>query len=138
MSYNNYLDANSALELVREYDEPTAVIIKHNNPCGVASADDLKDAYCIARDTDPVSSFGGVIAFNTIVDEYTAEEIAKTFVEVIVAPEYTSEALEIFKKKVNVRLLETGPLDITTEGTMDFKRDCRWTPYAGYGPWDKY
>ena len=122
MSYNNYLDANSALELVREYDEPTAVIIKHNNPCGVASADDLKDAYCLARDTDPVSSFGGVIAFNTIVDEYTAEEIAKTFVEVIVAPEYTSEALEIFKKKANVRLLETGPLDIIAEGTMDFKR----------------
>ncbi len=122
MSYNNYLDANSALELVREYDEPTAVIIKHNNPCGVASAEDLKEAYCIARDTDPISAFGGVIAFNTIVDEYTAEEIAKTFVEVIIAPEYTSEAIEIFKKKANVRLLETGPLDIVAEGTMDFKR----------------
>lgn len=122
MSYNNYLDANSALELVREFSEPTAVIIKHNNPCGVASADDLKDAYCIARDTDPVSAFGGVIAFNTIVDEYTAAEIAKTFVEVIIAPEYAGEALEIFQKKANVRLLETGPLTDLPEGTMDFKR----------------
>lgn len=122
MSYNNYLDANSALELAREFDEPTAVIVKHNNPCGVASAEDLKDAYCIARDTDPVSAFGGVIAFNTIVDEYTAAEIAKTFVEVIVAPEFSGEALEIFQKKANVRLLETGPLSAISEGTMDFKR----------------
>jgi len=122
MSYNNYLDANSALELVREFAEPTAVIVKHNNPCGVASAEDLKDAYCIARDTDPVSAFGGVIAFNTIVDEYTASEIAKTFVEVVVAPEFSGEALEIFQKKVNVRLLETGPLSVLSEGTMDFKR----------------
>lgn len=122
MSYNNYLDANSALELVREYDEPTAVIVKHNNPCGVASAEDLNDAYCIARDTDPVSAFGGVIAFNTIVDEYTAAEIAKTFVEVIVAPEFSGEALEIFQKKANVRLLEVGPLTHLADGTMDFKR----------------
>lgn len=122
MSYNNYLDANSAFELVREFIEPTAVIVKHNNPCGVASADDLKDAYCSARDTDPVSAFGGVIALNTIVDEYTAAEIAKTFVEVIVAPEFSVEALEVFQKKTNVRLLETGPLTHLAEGTMDFKR----------------
>ncbi len=122
MSYNNYLDANSALELVREFAEPAAVIVKHNNPCGAASAEDLKDAYCIARDTDPVSAFGGVIAFNTIVDEYTATEIAKTFVEVIAAPEFSSEALEIFKSKSNVRLLETGPLTDLADGTMDFKR----------------
>ena len=122
MSYNNYLDANSALELVREYDEPSTVIIKHNNPCGVASADDLKDSYCMARDTDPVSAFGGVIAFNTLVDEYTAEEVLKMFVEVIVAPEYTEEALKLFQKKSNVRLLEVGPLDAIPEGYMDFKR----------------
>ena len=122
MSYNNYLDANSALELVREYDEPSTVIIKHNNPCGVASADDLKDSYCMARDTDPVSAFGGVIAFNTLVDEYTAEEVLKMFVEVIVAPEYTEEALKLFQKKGNVRLLEVGPLDAIPEGYMDFKR----------------
>ena len=122
MSYNNYLDTNSALELVRELSEPSAVIVKHNNPCGVASADDLKDAYCIARDTDPISAFGGVIAFNTIVDEYTAAEIARTFVEVIVAPEYSGEALEILQKKANVRLLETGPLSDLPDGSMDFKR----------------
>ncbi len=122
MSYNNYLDANSALELVREYDDPAAVIVKHNNPCGVASADDLKDAYCMARDTDPVSAFGGVIAFNTLVDEYTALEIIKTFVEVVVAPEYTGEALNLFQKKGNVRLLEVGPLGMLPAYTMDFKR----------------
>lgn len=122
MSYNNYLDANSALELVREFDEPTAVIVKHNNPCGVASADDLKDAYCIARDTDPVSAFGGVIAFNTLVDEYTAGEIVNAFVEVIVAPEYTEDAIKLFHKKGNLRLLEAGPLDVMPDGTMDFKR----------------
>lgn len=122
MSFNNYLDANSALELAREFDEPTAVIVKHNNPCGVASSDDLKEAYCLARDTDPISAFGGVIAFNTLVDEYAAEEIIKTFVEVIIAPEYTEEALRLFRKKMNIRLLETGPFIPVPEGSMDFKR----------------
>lgn len=122
MSYNNYFDANSALELAREYDEPTAVIVKHNNPCGVASADDLKEAYCMARETDPVSAFGSVIAFNTLVDEYAAEEIIKTFVEVIVAPEYTDYALKLFHKKGNLRLLEVGPLDELPRDTMDFKK----------------
>lgn len=122
MSFNNYLDANSALELAREFEEPTAVIVKHNNPCGVASSDDLKEAYCTARDTDPVSAFGGVIAFNTLVDEYVAEEIVKTFVEVIIAPEYTEDALKLFQKKGNVRLLEVGPIGAVAEGAMDFKR----------------
>lgn len=122
MSYNNYLDANSALELVREFEEPTAVIVKHNNPCGVASSDEIKDAYCMARDTDPVSAFGGVIAFNSLVDDYVAEEILKSFVEVIVAPEYTEDALTLFQKKGNIRLLEVGPLDQRLVGTMDFKR----------------
>lgn len=122
MSYNNYLDANSALELVREYEEPAAVIVKHNNPCGVASSEDIREAYCLARDTDPVSAFGGVIAFNTLVDEYVAEEIVKTFVEVIVAPEFTEDALRLFQKKGNVRLLEVGHLGPVAEGSMDFKR----------------
>src|SRR3972149_9445389 len=122
MSYNNYLDANSALELAREFEEPSAVIVKHNNPCGVASADELRDAYCIARDTDPVSAFGGVIAFNTLVDEYTAEEIIKTFVEVIIAPEFTEEAIQLFQKKGNIRLLEVGPLETLPSGVMDFKK----------------
>jgi len=122
MSFNNYLDANSALELVREFEEPTAAIVKHNNPCGVASAEDLRDAYCLARDTDPVSAFGGVIAFNTLVDEYTAEEIVKTFVEVVVAPEYTEEAINLFRKKGNLRVLEVGPLMSVSKDTMDFKR----------------
>lgn len=122
MSFNNYLDANSALELVKEFDDPAVVIVKHNNPCGVASADELKDAYCLARDTDPVSAFGGVIAANTLLDEYTAEAILRAFVEVIVAPEYTAEALKLFQKKGNIRLLEIGPFDPIPDDTMDFKR----------------
>jgi len=122
MSFNNYLDANAALELAREFDEPTAVIVKHNNPCGVASSDDLREAYIKAREVDPVSAFGGVVAFNILVDEEVAGEIVETFVEVVVAPEFTPEALDVFKKKKNLRILEVGPLAGLPYGIMDFKR----------------
>src|SRR5512141_1354126 len=93
MSFNNFLDANSALELAKEYDQTAAVIVKHNNPCGVATASSPADAYRKARDCDPVSAFGGVIAFNRMVDFETAKELAATFVEVVVAPEFTPDAL---------------------------------------------
>lgn len=122
MSYNNYLDAHSALELVKELQKPAAVVLKHNNPCGVASSDDLKDAYIKARETDPVSAFGGIVAFNTVVDEYTAEEIIKTYVEVVIAPEYTEEAMSLFQKKVNMRVLEVGPFESGPSDVMDFRR----------------
>ena len=122
MSYNNYLDAHSALELVREFESPTAVILKHNNPCGVATSDDLKDAYIKAREADPISAFGGVLAFNTVVDEETAKEILKSYVEVIIAPEYSDEALALFRSKHNIRVLEVGPLTVEGEDYMDFKR----------------
>jgi phosphoribosylaminoimidazolecarboxamide formyltransferase/IMP cyclohydrolase len=121
MSFNNFLDANSALEAVKEFTDTTAVIVKHNNPCGVASAGALADAYRQARDTDPVSAFGGVIAFNRPVDRETAEEIASTFVEVVIAPGFAPEALEVLSGKKNVRLLETDPLTVPTGG-MDLKR----------------
>lgn len=106
MSFNNFLDANSALELVKEFEKSTAVIIKHNNPCGVASALSLLDAYTKARETDPNSAFGGVIAFNRPVDEILAKELASTFIEVIIAPGFDPASLDILKKKLNLRLLD--------------------------------
>ena len=86
MSYNNFLDANSALELAKEYDDTAVAIIKHNNPCGVALGTTSVEAYIKARETDPVSAFGGVIAFNRPVDLVAAKEITSTFVEVVIAP----------------------------------------------------
>jgi len=121
MSFNNFLDANSALELAKEFADPSAIIVKHNNPCGVASGDSLADAYRKARDTDPVSAFGGVLSFNREVDLETAKEIASTFVEVVIAPSYHADALSLLTQKKNVRLMETGPLT-DTKGGMDLKR----------------
>ncbi|MDH5528117.1 MAG: bifunctional phosphoribosylaminoimidazolecarboxamide formyltransferase/IMP cyclohydrolase [Nitrospirota bacterium] len=121
MSFNNFLDANSALEAVKEFETGTAVIVKHNNPCGVASSDSLLEAYRLARDTDPVSAFGGVIAFNREVDVDTSREIASTFVEVVIAPSFSNAAVEELAAKENVRLLETGPLT-RRGGGMDLKR----------------
>jgi phosphoribosylaminoimidazolecarboxamide formyltransferase/IMP cyclohydrolase len=122
MSFNNYLDANSALELAKEYEETAAVIIKHNNPCGVATSKSLVEAYRHARDCDPVSAFGGVIAFNRMVDLETAKELASTFVEVVVAPEFAPEALEALKKKKDVRLLDIGPKVTGASQGMDLKK----------------
>ncbi len=122
MSFNNYLDANSALELAKEYEETAAVIIKHNNPCGVATSKSLVEAYRHARDCDPVSAFGGVIAFNRMVDLETAKELASTFVEVVIAPEFAPEALEALKKKKDVRLLDIGPKVTGASQGMDLKK----------------
>jgi len=122
MSFNNFLDANSALELVKEYGQTAAVIVKHNNPCGVAVANALVEAYRKARDCDPVSAFGGVIAFNRMVDLETAKEITATFVEVVVAPEFAPDALEELKRKKDVRLLDVGPKVTGTPEGMDMKK----------------
>ncbi len=105
LSYNNLLDSNAAWDLVSEFDQTAAAIIKHTNPCGVAQADALRDAYVRARECDPVSAFGSVVALNRTVDAETAEEIASTFVEVVLAPEYSDAALETLKTKKNLRLL---------------------------------
>jgi phosphoribosylaminoimidazolecarboxamide formyltransferase/IMP cyclohydrolase len=107
MSYNNYLDSAATLDLVREFKEPAAVIVKHNNPCGVATDKTLHSAYKKAFETDPVSAFGGVIALNRDVDVATANEILKLFVEIIIAPGFEPEALKILGQKPNIRLLET-------------------------------
>jgi phosphoribosylaminoimidazolecarboxamide formyltransferase / IMP cyclohydrolase len=122
MSFNNFLDANSALELAKEYDGTAAVIVKHNNPCGVALAKTQGEAYRKARDCDPVSAFGGVIAFNRMVDIETARELTSTFVEVVVAPEYAPDALAELKKKKDLRLLDIGPKVTGTPEGMDMKR----------------
>ena len=122
MSFNNYLDANSALELAKEYEGIVAVIIKHNNPCGVATGASLVEAYRKARDCDPVSAFGGVIAFNHMVDLETAKELAMTFVEVVVAPEFAPDALDALKKKKDVRLLDIGAAVKGAPEGMDLKK----------------
>ncbi len=122
MSFNNFLDANSALELVKEYDQIAAVIVKHNNPCGVALGNTLADAYRKARDCDPVSAFGGVIAFNHMLDFETAGEIASTFAEVVVAPEFAPDALDELKKKKDLRLLDIGPAAKGAYEGMDMKK----------------
>lgn len=121
LSFNNIMDSNSAFELVREFDEPTAVIIKHNNPCGVASRPQLRDAYVAAFEADPVSAFGGIVACNWPVDGATAQEMIKTFLEVIIAPDFTPEALEIFKTKQGLRLLKTGGMPAGPQRGWDLK-----------------
>ena len=122
MSFNNFLDANSALELVKEYSQTAAVIVKHNNPCGVATASAQADAYRLARECDPVAAFGGVIAFNRMVDFDTAREITSTFVEVVVAPEFAPDALAELKKKKDLRLLDIGPNVVGAPEGMDLKK----------------
>ena len=105
MSYNNYLDVNAGVALLREFDDPAAVIIKHNNPCGVAIGNNVLGAYLLAREVDPVSAYGSVVCLNREIDADVAEEIASTFVEVLVAPSFSKEALTIMAKKENMRVL---------------------------------
>lgn len=106
LSYNNYADADTAWALVREFSSPAAVAIKHQNPCGVAIGQTLKEAYQKAHDADPISIFGGIVACNRQVDEETAEKMVQTFLEVIIAPSYAQEALMVFRRKKNLRVLE--------------------------------
>ncbi len=106
LSYNNILDASAALELCKEFDGPTVVIVKHNNPSGVASSENIVDAYKLARSVDPEAAFGGVVAVNRAVDETLAKEITSVFVEIVVAPSFTQEARRVFEKRKNLRLLQ--------------------------------
>jgi phosphoribosylaminoimidazolecarboxamide formyltransferase/IMP cyclohydrolase len=122
MSYNNFLDANSALELAKEYDEIAVAIIKHNNPCGVALGTTPVEAYVKARETDPISAFGGVIAFNRPVDLAAAKEITSTFVEVVIAPGFADDALAELKRKKDLRLLDVGPLTKVKQRGADLKK----------------
>ncbi len=106
LSYNNIADADAAWECVKSFDSTACVIVKHANPCGVALGANALEAYSKAFQTDPTSAFGGIIAFNCTVDGAAAEAVSKQFVEVLIAPEFTTEALAVFKAKANVRVLK--------------------------------
>ncbi|WP_129115191.1 bifunctional phosphoribosylaminoimidazolecarboxamide formyltransferase/IMP cyclohydrolase [Halegenticoccus tardaugens] len=136
LSYNNYNDADGALDLIKEFDEPAAAVIKHANPAGCATADALADAYGRALATDPMSAFGGIVALNRECDAETAELIVDSFKEVVVAPGYTDAALDVLRGKKNLRVLDVGELDGYDEpfaekpivgGRLVQERD-RWTP----------
>jgi len=123
LSYNNIADSDAALECVKQFDNPACVIVKHANPCGVAVADNILDAYDKAFKTDPTSAFGGIIAFNRPLDVNTAEAIVdRQFVEVIVAPAFEADALPVIAAKKNVRVLETGEWSSTALPGFDFKK----------------
>jgi phosphoribosylaminoimidazolecarboxamide formyltransferase/IMP cyclohydrolase len=115
------LDLNAALELVKEFSSPAAVLVKHNNPCGVAEDDSLDKAYLSAWKCDKLSAFGGIVALNRKMDLKTAKVVAKSgFLECIIAPGFEPEALELFKNKKNLRLLESGEFSAINE--PEFKR----------------
>jgi phosphoribosylaminoimidazolecarboxamide formyltransferase/IMP cyclohydrolase len=123
LSFNNINDTNGAVMCLREFDEPTVVAVKHANPCGVGSAGDIYHAYMKAYEADSVSIFGGIIAANRIIDEKTAAEIGKIFVEIVIAPGFTGEALDVLTRKENIRLLALD--DITKkpdEAQIDIKK----------------
>ena len=122
LSFNNINDASGALALLKEFDEPTAVAVKHTNPCGVGTADDIDSAYEKAFNADPQSIYGGIVALNREVTKKTAEKMIGIFLEVVLAPGFSQEALEVFGRKSNIRLLEMA--DIMNQGTprMDIKK----------------
>jgi phosphoribosylaminoimidazolecarboxamide formyltransferase / IMP cyclohydrolase len=122
LSYNNLVDLEAARSLAAEFKNPAAVIIKHNNPCGTAEQETLREAYLKALACDPVSAFGGVLAFNRSVDAATAEEVAKLFVECIAAPGFADRAKEIFAAKKNLRLLELPAGSLLPERELQLKR----------------
>src|SRR5262249_43628082 len=107
LSFNNLLDLDAALTTVASFTSPAVVVIKHTNPCGLACADTLADAYRRAHAGDPVSAYGGILGFNREVDEETATEIIQIFYEAIIAPSYTPEALRVLTQKKSMRLLAT-------------------------------
>jgi len=139
LSYNNILDTDCAIECIKEFLEPTCVIIKHATPCGIASAKKLLKAWKDAYATDTYSPFGGIISFNKEIDKDVAEELSRLFLEVIVAPSFTKEALQIFSKKKNLRILALEGLSGKVErkgmifrnvvgGFLSQERDVKLTP----------
>jgi len=117
LSYNNIADADAAWECVKSFSESACVIVKHANPCGVALGANALESYNKAFQTDPTSAFGGIIALNRTVDAAAAQQISKQFVEVLMAPSYSPEALEIFKAKANVRVLQIALPEFKADGT---------------------
>lgn len=122
LSFNNILDLDAAWAIVGEFSVPAAVIIKHNNPCGVAVADNLLTAYERAYAADPLSAFGGVISFNGVVDEKLAKKISETFIEAVIAPAFHEEAVEALTRKKDIRLLYMGEKRASLSKAKDFRR----------------
>jgi phosphoribosylaminoimidazolecarboxamide formyltransferase/IMP cyclohydrolase len=120
MSFNNYVDADAAWQLVCDFEETACAVIKHMNPAGVGAGASPEEAYRRAHSTDPVSAFGGVVAFNRTVDERAARALTEIFTEVVVAPDFEESALEVLKAKKNLRILRAGEAR-GAEG-LDFKR----------------
>lgn len=122
LSYNNIMDSDAAWQMVSDFELPTAVVMKHSNPCGAATSDStIAEAYKKSLETDPVSAFGGIVAFNRRVDKETAQEIAKIFLEVVIAPGFDDNAIEILSTKKNLRLLEV-PLAGQPVTDYDYRR----------------
>ena len=111
LSFNNINDANGALKVIKEFDEPTIVAVKHANPCGIGSGESLEEAYIKAYECDKVSIFGGIIAANRVIDKAVAEHINSIFIEVVLAPGFSPEALEVLTQKENIRLLEIADIE---------------------------
>jgi len=125
LSFNNILDADAAWGAVVDFSAPTVAIIKHTNPCGLASHDDIAEAYRRALSGDPVAAFGGIVASNRAINTAAAEEISQTFYEIVIAPEYEAQALEILKRKKDLRLLiaELPPdYGAAPAGYLDFRK----------------
>ena len=122
LSLNNIYDTDAALEAVKDYSECACVVVKHNNPCGVATDESVVQAFLKAKACDPVSSFGGIVAFNREVDEATASELAAMFLEVVIAPGFTDKALEVLSSKGNLRVMKTPNLPLTASAGLDFKK----------------
>ncbi len=123
LSYNNIMDSDAAWRMVSDFELPAAVIMKHSNPCGVATSDsNILSVYKKAMETDPVSAFGGIVAFNRNVDGKTAEEIVKIFLEVIIAPGFTQDAIELLNTKKNMRVLQIPPSSGKRNTGYDFRR----------------
>ncbi|SFS83390.1 bifunctional phosphoribosylaminoimidazolecarboxamide formyltransferase/IMP cyclohydrolase [Paenibacillus sp. 453mf] len=120
LSYNNINDANAALQIVKEFDAPAVVAVKHMNPCGVGTGENIYEAYMKAYNADPTSIFGGIVAANRTIDSDTAVRLSEIFLEIVLAPDFTSDALEILTKKKNIRLLKIGELGSAKERTSQF------------------
>jgi phosphoribosylaminoimidazolecarboxamide formyltransferase/IMP cyclohydrolase len=120
LSFNNIIDLDSALDIVMDFERPTASVIKHTNPCGVASADTISEAYIIGEAADSLSAFGSVVGLNRDCDLATAEEIKKHFVEAVIAPDFETEALDLLSRKKSLRLLKTGT-SIVRESPVEHK-----------------
>ncbi|HZK88454.1 MAG TPA: bifunctional phosphoribosylaminoimidazolecarboxamide formyltransferase/IMP cyclohydrolase [Anaerovoracaceae bacterium] len=123
LSFNNINDANGAIETLKEFDEPAVVAVKHANPCGIGVGNDIHEAYLKAYNADQISIFGGIIAANRTIDASTALEVSKIFVEIVIAPDFTEEALAILMKKQNIRLMKLENIsEKTPASTLDIKK----------------